>query len=198
MILYRIGEIIHKHNSNIIFESQGIGYSLILPDPEWVEIKQKCKLYLFEIKNEYQYATYAFKDFKERLLFVDLISLNGIGPRAAFNILNFGFEKVAALIAEGNAEALIEIPYLNPRMARLIVAELQAKWSKMISPKDAAKINETTNTLSEVKETFKMLGFKTKQIDGALSKISSTDDVEKMIEEAIKLMSTQNYESAIA
>nr|WP_318034111.1 Holliday junction branch migration protein RuvA [Mycoplasmopsis agalactiae] len=166
MILYRIGEIIHKHNSNIIFESQGIGYSLILPDPERVEIKQKCKLYLFEIKNEYQYATYAFKDFKERLLFVDLISLNGIGPRAAFNILNFGFEKVAALIAEGNAEALIEIPYLNPRMARLIVAELQAKWSKMISPKDAAKINETTNTLSEVKETLKMLGFKTKQIDG--------------------------------
>ncbi|UUM25753.1 Holliday junction branch migration protein RuvA [Mycoplasmopsis agalactiae] len=198
MILYRIGEIIHKHNSNIIFESQGIGYSLILPDPERVEIKQKCKLYLFEIKNEYQYATYAFKDFKERLLFVDLISLNGIGPRAAFNILNFGFEKVAALIAEGNAEALIEIPYLNPRMARLIVAELQAKWSKMISSKDAAKINETTNTLSEVKETLKMLGFKTKQIDGALSKISSTDDVEKMIEEAIKLMSTQNYESAIA
>ncbi|MCE6115062.1 Holliday junction branch migration protein RuvA [Mycoplasmopsis agalactiae] len=198
MILYRIGEIIHKHNSNIIFESQGIGYSLILPDPERVEIKQKCKLYLFEIKNEYQYATYAFKDFKERLLFVDLISLNGIGPRAAFNILNFGFEKVAALIAEGNAEALIEIPYLNPRMARLIVAELQAKWSKMISPKDATKINETTNTLSEVKETLKMLGFKTKQIDGALSKISSTDDIEKMIEEAIKLMSTQNYESATA
>ncbi|CAL58921.1 Holliday junction ATP-dependent DNA helicase RuvA [Mycoplasmopsis agalactiae] len=198
MILYRIGEIIHKHNSNIIFESQGIGYSLILPDPERVEIKQKCKLYLFEIKNEYQYATYAFKDFKERLLFVDLISLNGIGPRAAFNILNFGFEKVVALIAEGNAEALIEIPYLNPRMARLIVAELQAKWSKMISPKDAAKINETTNTLSEVKETLKMVGFKTKQIDGALSKISSTDDVEKMIEEAIKLMSTQNYESATA
>lgn len=103
-----------------------------------------------------------------------------------------------ALIAEGNAEALIEIPYLNPRMARLIVAELQAKWSKMISPKDAAKINETTNTLSEVKETLKMVGFKTKQIDGALSKISSTDDVEKMIEEAIKLMSTQNYESATA
>ncbi|WP_429994890.1 helix-hairpin-helix domain-containing protein, partial [Mycoplasmopsis bovis] len=70
-----------------------------------------------------------------------MISLNGIGPKAAFNILNFGFEKVSALIAEGNVEALIEIPYLNPRMARLIVAELQAKWSKMISPKEAAKIS---------------------------------------------------------
>nr|WP_318029558.1 OB-fold domain-containing protein [Mycoplasmopsis bovis] len=89
MILYRIGEIIHKHNSNIIFESQGIGYSLILPDPERVDVKQKCKLYLFEIKNEYQYATYAFKDFKERLLFVDLISLNGIGPKASIQYIKF-------------------------------------------------------------------------------------------------------------
>lgn len=198
MILYRIGEIIHKHNSNIIFESQGIGYSLILPDPERVDVKQKCKLYLFEIKNEYQYATYAFKDFKERLLFVDLISLNGIGPKAAFNILNFGLEKVSALIAEGNVEALIEIPYLNPRMARLIVAELQAKWSKMISPKESAKISVSTNTISEAKETLKMLGFKTKQIDNALAKVSTTDDIEKMIEEAIKLISTQNYEPATA
>nr|WP_318029080.1 RuvA C-terminal domain-containing protein [Mycoplasmopsis bovis] len=107
-------------------------------------------------------------------------------------------EKVSALIAEGNVEALIEIPYLNPRMARLIVAELQAKWSKMISPKEVAKISVSTNTISEAKETLKMLGFKTKQIDNALAKVSTTDDIEKMIEEAIKLISTQNYEPATA
>nr|WP_318029332.1 RuvA C-terminal domain-containing protein [Mycoplasmopsis bovis] len=121
-----------------------------------------------------------------------------LDQKQAFNILNFGLEKVSALIAEGNVEALIEIPYLNPRMARLIVAELQAKWSKMISPKEVAKISVSTNTISEAKETLKMLGFKTKQIDNALAKVSTTDDIEKMIEEAIKLISTQNYEPATA
>ncbi|WP_429978033.1 RuvA C-terminal domain-containing protein [Mycoplasmopsis bovis] len=63
----------------------------------------------------------------------------------------------------------------------------------MISPKEAAKISVSTNTISEAKETLKMLGFKTKQIDNALAKVSTTDDIEKMIEEAIKLISTQNY-----
>ncbi len=38
-----------------------------------------------------------------------------LDQKQAFNILNFGLEKVSALIAEGNVEALIEIPYLNPQ-----------------------------------------------------------------------------------
>ncbi|WP_029513552.1 Holliday junction branch migration protein RuvA [Mycoplasmopsis primatum] len=198
MILYRIGEIVHKNNSNIIFESQGIGYSLIMPDSKRVEAKQKCKLYLFEIKNDYYWATYAFKDFKERLLFIDLIGLNGIGPRAAFNILNQGFEKVSALIAEGNINALVEIPYLNIKIVRLIVAELQGKWAKMINPNEANKITKATNIINEAKDTLKMLGFKSKQIDNALLNVESTDNIEKMIEDAIKIMSNQNYESPTA
>lgn len=109
MILYRIGEIIYKNKQNIIFESKGVGYSLIMPDSERIEQGQKMKLYLFEVRNDYYHATYAFKDFKERLLFIDLIGLSGIGPRVAFNMLNHGFERVAALIANGDSEALEEI-----------------------------------------------------------------------------------------
>ncbi|MGV2392439.1 UNVERIFIED_CONTAM: hypothetical protein O8I53_05340 [Campylobacter lari] len=90
MILYRIGEIVYKNNSNIIFESQGVGYSLLLPKNDRVEKEQKLKLYLYEIRNEYLQATYAFKDFKERLLFIDLIKISGIGPKVAFNILDIG------------------------------------------------------------------------------------------------------------
>ncbi|MBZ4212826.1 Holliday junction branch migration protein RuvA [Mycoplasma sp. U97] len=196
MILYRIGEVIHKNNSNLIFESQGVGYSVIFPNHERINNNQKCKLYLFEIKNDYYWATYAFKDFKERLLFIDLISLNGIGSKAAFNILNQGFEKVSALIAQGNIEALVEIPYLNQKSARLICAELQQKWSKMINPKVTENINLSLGKLNEAKDTLKMLGFKTKQIDNALAQISTSANLEEMIEEAIKLMSTNNYESA--
>ncbi|WP_027334649.1 Holliday junction branch migration protein RuvA [Mycoplasmopsis felifaucium] len=198
MILYRIGEIVYKNGSNLIFESQGVGYSLIMPDSNRVEVKQKLKLYLYEIKTEYHHSTYAFKDFKERLLFIDLIMLNGIGPKMAYNIVNQGFEKISALIALGQIESLIEVPYMNPRTAKLIVSELQDKWAKMINPKNTAETINTTNKLSETRETLKMLGFKAKQIDYALTNITITNDVEKMIEDAIKFMSNSNYESATA
>ncbi|WP_027120356.1 Holliday junction branch migration protein RuvA [Mycoplasmopsis lipofaciens] len=193
MILYRIGEIVYKNNSNLIFESQGVGYSLIVADNARFESKSKLKLYLYEIKNDYYQATYGFKDFKERLLFIDLISLNGVGPKVAFNILNQGWEKIALYISEGNFEALIETPYLNPKVARLIIAELQDKWTKMIDAKKTKEAVKNIDKFTEVKTTLKMLGFKTTQIDNALQKIKENNDVEIMIEEAIKLMS-QNYE----
>ncbi|RMX35811.1 Holliday junction branch migration protein RuvA [Mycoplasmopsis fermentans] len=189
MVLYRIGEIVYKNNQNLIFESQGVGYSIIFPDHARVEAKQKMKLYLYEIRNDYTWSLYGFKDFKERLLFMDLINLNGIGPRVAFNILNQGWEKVASLIALGKVDHLIEIPYINPRIARIVVGELQDKWAKITNTQDAQKQVKNKNLLSEAKETLKMLGFKAAQIDSALTKVELNQDVESMIEEAIKFIS---------
>ncbi|TNK92894.1 Holliday junction branch migration protein RuvA, partial [Mycoplasmopsis pullorum] len=41
MILYRLGEILYKNGANVVFESQGIGYSIQVPDHERLEINQK-------------------------------------------------------------------------------------------------------------------------------------------------------------
>ncbi|VEU75787.1 Holliday junction DNA helicase [Mycoplasmopsis maculosa] len=198
MILYRIGEIVYKNNSNIIFESQGVGYSLIIPKNERVEKDQKLKLYLYEIRNDYLHVTYAFKDFKERLLFIDLIKLNGIGPKVAFNILDKGWEKMASIISLGDFQGLLEANYLNNKNAKLIIAELQEKWKKIIGTDQANKnIKENVN-INEVKQTLKILGFKSKQIDNALLNIKHSENIEDMVEEAIKIISTYNYENAIA
>lgn len=59
------------------------------------------------------------------------------------------------------------------------------------------EITKKSNIFNEAKETLKMLGFKKNQIDSALTKVTSTNDIEAMIEEAIKLMSV-NYESTSA
>lgn len=68
---------------------------------------------------------------------------------------------------------------------------------KMINPTQAKEAVATANSLVEVKDTLKMLGFKAKQIESALLKINQTSDVEQMIEEAIQLIS-KGYETASA
>lgn len=199
MVLYRIGEIIYKSYNNIIFESQGVGYSLVVPQHERFEAKTKTKLYIHEIKNEYYQITYAFKDFKERLLFIDLISLQGVGPKVAFNLINIGWELLGKYIANGNTSAINSIPYINSKVAKLVVSELQDKWSKMLNiskdEQDSSAIN--SSNLLEMKDTLKMLGFKKGQIDKAVEKITPTGNVEEMIEEAIKLISN-NYEQNVS
>ncbi|ENY68980.1 Holliday junction DNA helicase RuvA [Mycoplasmopsis bovigenitalium 51080] len=195
MILYRIGEIIYKNGSNIIFESGGVGYSVIMPKHERVEVKSKVKLYLFDVKNDYYQATYAFKDFKERLLFIDLISLNGVGPKVAFNLLNQGWEKIAAMISSGDFEGITKTPYLNPKVARLAIAELSDKWSKMINKNKASEVITASNVVDEARSTLKTLGFKTNQIEQALSTIPLSNDVESVIQHAMYAMTGKQLEN---
>ncbi|TQC53969.1 Holliday junction branch migration protein RuvA [Mycoplasmopsis mucosicanis] len=195
MILYRVGEVIYKNNSNLIFESSGVGYSLIMPQPERVEAKMKLKLYLFDIKNDYYQATYAFKDFKERLLFIDLISLNGVGPKVAFNLLNQGWEKIASMISLGDVDGILKTPYLSPKIARLTIAELSDKWAKIINNKKASQVVAATNVIEEARETLKTLGFKPKQIDEALNAIPTSNDVEVIIQQAMYVMTGKQMEN---
>lgn len=195
MVLYRIGEIVYKNQQNFIFESQGVGFSLNVPNNERFENNQRLKMYIFELKNDYYEVTYGFKDFKERLLFIDLISLNGIGPKVAFNILNIGWEKAAQLIALGNAEGLKQVPYLSPKNIRNIILELQEKWMRMLNlDKDKDKLTNVNHpSFNEIKDTLKMLGFKNNQINYAIAKINTNQEMEAMIEEAIKIMA--NYKN---
>lgn len=199
MILYRIGELIYKNNNNIVFESQGIGYSIIVPDIKRFENNTKMKLYIVELKNDYYQATYGFKDFKERLLFVDLIAINGVGPRVAFNILNNGWENASSLIALNNYEELVKIPYLNPKIAKNIIIELQDKWKKILNLTEK-EIDKNINNpnFNEIKETLKMLGFKNNQIEYALKQVKVSSNIEEMVESAIKIIANSKNANGIS
>ncbi|MGP1451274.1 MAG: Holliday junction branch migration protein RuvA [Metamycoplasmataceae bacterium] len=199
MILYRIGELIYKNNNNIVFESQGIGYSIIVPDIKRFENNTKMKLYIVELKNDYYQATYGFKDFKERLLFVDLIAINGVGPRVAFNILNNGWENTSSLIALNNYEELVKIPYLNPKIAKNIIIELQDKWKKILNLTEK-EIDKNINNpnFNEIKETLKMLGFKNNQIEYALKQVKVSSNIEEMVESAIKIIANSKNANGIS
>lgn len=138
MVLYRKGKIVYKDGKNLIFESNNVGYYVMFPDNERIKVNQEIKMYLYEIKNDFTWSLYGFKELEERKLFADLLNLNGIGPRVAFNVLNVGFDKVVNLIRDGNIEEIAKIEYINPRLARIIVEELKEKLSS--KSKDVKKL----------------------------------------------------------
>lgn len=196
MILYRIGEIMHINAQNIIFESRGEGYSLIVPNSSRFNNNQKVKLFIYEYKNDYNTQTYAFKDYMERVLFVDLISLTGIGPRIAMNLLDNDWERIANYIALSYVESLSKIPYVQDKQAKLIVVNLQNKWSKiLIKNKELAKDSNEINNLNDVVTSLKIMGFKEKQINEAIGKIENKGNVEEMIQKSIEFISKQINES---
>ncbi|SJZ45042.1 Holliday junction branch migration protein RuvA [Mycoplasmopsis verecunda] len=193
MKLYIIGEIVYKNKNNVILESHGEGYLLNVAEESRYEVGQKIKMYLYEHRTEYSECTYGFKDFKERLLFIDLLSIEKIGPKIAMTILDKGWEYIARLIADDKYQELSTIQFVTEKMANIICVQLSDKWAKIINNADNKRA-EKSQMRDELNRTLQQLGFQKSQIDLAMKKVRPKDKLDDMIEESIKIIANETHE----
>ena len=200
MTLYKIGKIINIDKDYVIFENNDIGELINIPDVKRFKEGETRKVFISSIENEYSKTTYGFETFKELVLFEDLISLQGLGPKTAISILNKGWEKIINLIADGNKDELEKINYVSSRVANNIISNYQSKYAKfvekLVNDEDWKAKNKVSNPnkkyLSLFIETMKQLGFKELQIKYALENIKINENIEQCVEDAIKLIATKN------
>lgn len=199
MTIYKYGKIMHVNTNYIILDHNGNGELIYVPNIERFKKDEVRKIFISSIENEYTKTTYGFENFKELVLFEDLISLQGLGPKTAISILNEGWEKIINLIADGNKDELEKINYVSSRVANNIVSNYQSKYAKfvekLVNGEDWKAKNKVSNSYNnQFEETMKMLGFKTQQIKYALEKIKITENIEQCVEDAIKLISQNQHE----
>ena len=199
MTIYKYGKIMHVNTNYLILDHNGNGELIYVPNIERFKKDEVRKVFISSIENEYTKITYGFENFKELVLFEDLISLQGLGPKTAISILNEGWEKIINLIADGNKDELEKINYVSSRVANNIVSNYQSKYAKfvekLVNGEDWKAKNKVSNSYNnQFEETMKMLGFKTQQIKYALEKIKITENIEQCVEDAIKLISQNQHE----
>ena len=199
MTIYKYGKIMHVNTNYLILDHKGNGELIYVPNIERFKKDEVRKVFISSIENEYTKTTYGFENFKELVLFEDLISLQGLGPKTAISILNEGWEKIINLIADGNKDELEKINYVSSRVANNIVNNYQSKYAKfvekLVNGEDWKAKNKVSNSYNnQFEETMKMLGFKTQQIKYALEKIKITENIEQCVEDAIKLISQNQHE----
>lgn len=199
MTIYKYGKIMHVNTNYLILDHNGNGELIYVPNIERFKKDEVRKVFISSIENEYTKTTYGFENFKELVLFEDLISLQGLGPKTAISILNEGWEKIINLIANGNKDELEKINYVSSRVANSIVSNYQSKYAKfvekLVNGEDWKAKNKVSNSYNnQFEETMKMLGFKTQQIKYALEKIKITENIEQCVEDAIKLISQNQHE----
>lgn len=89
-MLYKLGKIVSIAKSYFLLESNYTGYVVYAPEIERFELDKFQKVFIYRHKNDYVDVYYGFKEFKERLFFEDLLSIQGIGPKTGIAILNEG------------------------------------------------------------------------------------------------------------
>ena len=189
MLIYKYGKIMHVNTNYLILDHNGEGELIYVPNIERFKKDEVRKIFISHIQNEYNNTTYGFDNFKELVIFEDLISLQGIGPKIAISILNEGWEKIIAMVANEDKEALQEIFNFKDKYAKLL---------EKLEGFETYKMKKVTNNfVTQFEDTMKMLGFKNPQIQYALDKMEINENIEKCVEDAIKLISQNQNEIRI-
>ena len=130
MIAHLFGEVTEKLNSSAIIDVHGVGYEVILTsvDLDRFELKSAVKIYTYHALRENAEELYGFSSLAAKRLFELLISVNGIGPKAAMNILSLGApEEVRNAIANTDAAYIAKASGVGKKSAERVIVDLRDK-----------------------------------------------------------------------
>ncbi len=131
MIDYISGKIIANKSTEIVLETNGIGYALKVS----LNTSQKLpaegqtatlKTYLYVLENRIQ--LFGFVDELERNLFLNLLSISGVGPKLALTLLSgLSVEQISEAIFRRDEKTLSSISGIGKKTAQRLIVELKDK-----------------------------------------------------------------------
>ncbi len=185
------GTIADLNPASVIIETGGIGYSINISLNTYSKLngKKETRLLLHQVVREDAHILYGFSEKKERDLFRNLISVNGVGANTAIMMLSSlePDEVVAAIITE-NVTVLKAVKGIGAKTAQRIIIDLKDKVGKL--PETAQNLISADNTIqNEALSALVMLGFAKKDTGKVVSKILQEQPqatVENVIKQALK------------
>ncbi|MGA7676896.1 MAG: Holliday junction branch migration protein RuvA [Dehalococcoidia bacterium] len=150
-------------------------------------IGDKVHLHTHLYVREDNIAIYGFSSTEELALFQNLISVSGIGPKAALAFLStFSVEQLASAIISGNVDLLTQVPGIGKKIAGRVVLELKGKlekgWEGVITP-------ALTREDADVVAALTSLGYSLREATQAVANLPASEDMN--LEEKVKLALSQ-------
>lgn len=129
-------------------------------------------------------------------MFKRLISVSGVGPKAAISVLSImSPEKLASAVLSEDAKAISKAPNVGAKTASRIILELKDKLSKLYSvtaADDGAEPTpataESSLELKDAADALLVLGYSQSEVSSALSKLGGISGTENIIRKALTLL----------
>ena len=138
MIAHLSGTLISKQATSVIVDVGGVGYDVAIPLSTFYdlgEIGEPVQLRVYTHVREDALQLYGFKTARERELFLQLISVNGVGPSLAIKLLSgMNADEMIASIRTNNLVRLVAIPGVGRKTAERLVVDLRDKIAALSSP----------------------------------------------------------------
>ena len=192
MIEYLSGILIQKDPNLSIVDVNGIGYKINITNNSYESLpnlKSKVKFLIFFHVYENGQELYGFIDKDERYLFMKLISISGIGPKTAINMLSVlpPLEFKNRLVS-GEVKLLTSLPGIGPKTAKRIIVELK---DDLGSFDDSNLYIDDNSNFNDASVALTKLGFSSNIISESIRKVvkeNSDLTTEEIIRETLKIL----------
>lgn len=193
MYAFISGKVVEKNPAYIILENSGIGYHIYTTLNTFSALGEQeyATLYTHLAIREDAHVLYGFGTIREKSLFLQLITVSGVGCNTACIILSsLTVDEVIEAVAKGNQRVLQSVKGIGSKTAQRIIIDLQDKMAKMGG--GAEKIDFGSNTVKEeALSALMVLGFNKNAAEKAVDRLyaeMSGPTVEKLIKEALKIL----------
>jgi len=189
MIALISGKIVFKGIAHVIVDVQGVGYRVFIPLTTFYELPepgQNITLHIHTNVKQDGINLFGFYTDQERDLFQLMISVSGIGPKIAMNILSgIAARDLMTAISCGHVGKLVNIPGVGKKMAERLILELKEKVIKKMTLDQTAEADVQSSADDLIKEDVLSalinLGYKNNVAKDALDQaIRSADEAVSM------------------
>lgn len=186
------GTLVHSEPRRAVVECGGVGFSCQITMNTARELPlqgQEVRLYTVLNVREDAMELFGFFEQTERRCFQQLLTVTGVGPKAALAILSeLSPERLALAVTSGDHKAITRAQGVGPKLAQRVVLELKDKIGAPAGetvpmaqgvPSAAGGAGEAVNALT-------VLGFSASEASAAVAKLDSALPVNELVRQALK------------
>lgn len=193
MIGFLEGIVFDVSGDTFILNVNGVGYDIstttqTLSDVQ-VLLGQKMKVWIYSHVREDAFQLFGFLQKPEKDFFINLLKVNGVGPKSALSVLSGApLANIQMWIEAGDAKALSSLPKVGKKTAEQIILTLKGKLVLIETKAKAPKVSETHRQISSA---LVNLGFKSQTVDQFVASLAPVITLEEGVREGLKRLAGQ-------
>lgn len=169
---------------NVVIDVGGVGYLLqasMSTIYQLPAIGESVFIHTHMVVREDAQLLFGFYEPQERLLFQEIIKINGVGPKVALAILsNVTVVDLMHWVDEQAVDRFKKIPGVGPKTAQRIILDLKDKLSKFsVDLKTQVVMSAPRNHFDEAFEALIALGYKNKEAKHAIEHLQNDDTLQE-------------------
>ena len=196
MIAQISGTLAQKVPGEIIVDVGGVGYQVLIPLNVFYqlpEIGAPVSLQIHTHVREDALQLFGFNDRAEKQIFLLLISVSGIGPKLAVNILSgIPAEELARALREGDQLRLVAIPGVGRKLAERMIVELKDKLATLSTAGvESAKPEIGSQVMLDAVSALVNLGYKRPEAEKTVREVLKNGDrsLENVLKDTLRRLS---------